>query len=1058
MSNESNSDESVDDLKTKTESSEVVTESTSSGFPLNIDNRFEYIKDLGKGGGGLVCLAYDHKLQRKVALKFLLSSDLIDIKTLFKEARAQAQLKHESICQIYEVLEAENQIYLVMQYIQGDELEHLSDQFTLEQKLLIIKKILRGLHQSHTLGIIHRDIKPSNILVEVSDQGEIKPYLIDFGIAHAHNKLRQDVLVTGIGTPIYMAPEQADHQSIHIDRRADIYSIGATLYHLLCGFPPVKVNETTSTTSRKWTDFLGEPLMSFAENVPEDLQTLIIKCLEIEPKKRYSSAKELADEIEKYLNGEPISAHKGNAYRVKKKIRKNKVLVSITSVFLLALISTGGWFIYENHQQSIREELIQDFTSRVENLEARVRFTYMAPLHDISPAIEKWRLEIKELEKEIENLGEIAYGPGHYAIGRMHYAFQEYDDALEHLNLAWESGFQQSRVAYVLALTNGAIYQRQKNIANNISSEEARKDRLARLDKTYRLPAIKLLEQGMDASPHQSLARATLYFYQEKFDYAMTELKQESEFPVWFYLHHLLAGDILHAQVEKYRTLHKHKEVKIYTQRALKSYSEASKIAPSDYQLQLKPAHVIVTRMSTSLYSGQGDFDNEYEQAKHYMQMIKSNNSNHYQSYYISGKILSLKSEFNNQHSGNAIIPLEKAIKQLVLASELEPKSSDVWMELALAYSYKVLFLQERGSRIENETQEAINAFENIAKSKRDSFFYNSYGNMMKSQALVLARKDFQKSIAYFETAAHSYKKVQLLQPNAIAPLVNLGSVYRLWSELLTNSLAKEKLQQAINEYEKVKILNDSHFVTTYYLGATKRRYAQIENGSFEDSSTSIAEASQYLEKAVELGAGHPFAINEITMLNNDQLLYKWQKGLSYKELMQEALVRIENSIKDNPENHILLSTRATLYLTYNQLNHFSQQLYKRDLETAERVFKKSLKHSNYSQLDYYLLKLLRNEKIELEVINSIKESDDRSLLVIAEWNSQNNFFEKAESLFNQIKQLPPSLILKYRYHHLLRWQNYAEKSEKKLVKQKLNKLGNEILKNYPSLFISKKL
>ena len=1054
MSNESNSDQPVDHLKTKTESSEDNSDTNGSGFPLNIDHRFEYIKDLGKGGGGLVCLAYDHKLQRKVALKFLLSSDLIDIKTLFKEARAQAQLKHESICQIYEVLEAEGQIYLVMQYIQGDELEHLSDQFTLEQKLLIIEKILRGLHQSHTQGIIHRDIKPSNILVEVSDQGEIKPYLIDFGIAHAHNQLRQDVLVTGIGTPIYMAPEQADHESIHIDRRADIYSMGATLYHLLCGFPPVKVNDTTATTSRKWTEFLGEPLMSFAESVPEDLQTLILKCLQIEPNSRYSSAKELADEIEKYLNGDPISAHKGSAYRVKKKIRKNKLLVSITSVFLLALISTGGWFIYESHQQSIREELIQDFTSRVENLEARVRFTYMAPLHDISPAIEKWRLEIKELEKEIESLGEIAYGPGHYAIGRMHYAFQEYDDALEHLNLAWESGFQQPRVAYILALTNGAIYQRQKNIINSIQYSEARKDKLAFIEKKYRKPAIKLLEKGMQASPYRSMARAKLLYYLENYNKALEEISQEKHFPIWFYQHRMLEGDIYLALAEKYSNSRDNDKVFTNIKLASKKYNSAMEVAPSNFQLRLKPLSLSILKIKNLLFGKAGDYKEEFSASNIYFNLANKIIPNNYQTYFLNGQILSLEAEHENQFNGRPIDTQDKAIEQFEAANKIAPDKTLILFSLARAYTEKMALLQTRELSIDDELDKAIIIFNSIEVQNRDYYYYTFYANFLRGQALKLIKSNFKEGEYYFNKAIENYEKALELKPKNIPEISNLASIYRLWSNYLAPNDAENKLKLALELYKSALRINPEHFVSNYYTGVTYRRLAQINDFLFEDTLTNTKLSEDYLNKALVISSDHPFVVNEIALLNRDRAIYSWQSGLHFNHLIATALSKLKISLIKNPNNHILNSTTADILLTKYQLLTLTNSISSTAAKEAEDFIKPLIFNSNYDLTTYNILKLLQNKNLVNSPIDNANDNDERNLFLKALWYSKTKKFETAEKYFLKIKQMHPAILWNYYHEHLLSWENHNEVYEIKIhsVKEKIEQLNNDLSQHYPAL------
>jgi len=342
---------------------------------------------------------------------------------------------------------------------------------------------------------------------------------------------------------------------------------------------------------------------------------MILKCLEVDPGQRYSSAKELADEIRLFLLGEPIKAQTGLSYRIRKKVRKHRIPVMLMSLVLLTLTISSARLIFQNYQQQIREELIQRFTSQVENLEARVRFAYMVPPHDLTAELAGWREEITEIEQEIENLGEIALGPGQYAVGRMHYAFQEYDQALEHLQLAWDSGFEQSRVAYMLALTHGAIYQRQKNIANNLASETARQDRMLELDEKYRQPAIQYLQQGMEASPQQSLARAMLFYYQDEFDQSLNTLEQTTDFPSWFYQDNVLAGDIYLAMSDVAQAIDNVEEVDSYSTMALQSYRQASDIAPSDFHLQLKPVAIYQARLKNFLYGKMGDFDKEYQQA-----------------------------------------------------------------------------------------------------------------------------------------------------------------------------------------------------------------------------------------------------------------------------------------------------------------------------------------------------------------------------------------------------------------------------------------------------------
>ncbi len=1047
----------LDDLKTITKFDSPTAKVKNAGFPVVIDRRFEHIRELGQGGNGKIYLAFDSKLQRKVALKFLLSSEPGHTQILLQEARAQAQLKHENICHIYEVGESQDQIYLVMQYIQGEPLNKIANQLNLEQKLLVIQKILGGLQQAHSQGIIHRDIKPSNILVETSNQGELKPYLIDFGLAHRDHQGEQLSQSAGQGTPSYMAPEQGSLKASEIDRRADLYSVGATLYHLLTGQPPHQSQLTSpdTTSSKNIEEYAPTPLNTFARNIPVDLQSLLLKCLKRDPNKRYSSAKSLADDIELYLNGEPIKAHRGLVYRTYKKVRKHKLLVAFASLFLLTIVTSGSWFVYQSYQQQIREQMIQTFSAKVENMEARVRFTYMAPRHDISAEIENWNKEINEIKQEIIQLGDLAYGPGHYAIGRMHYSLQEYDKALKHLQLAWNSGFQQPRVAYILALTNGEIYQRQKNIINNLPSKSAQKEKLIALDKKYRQPAIQLLEQGMQASPNQALARAKLYFYQEELEKSLNTLQQSTDFPSWFYQHKVLTGDIYQTMAETAGAAHKDKEIKKYTTLALENYQQAITIAPSDFQLQLKPITVYLTRLKNFVYGKTGNFDLEFQKSQKHVRDSKTSQPQNYQSYFYSGKLLFLKSEFENQHSGTPIKTLEQAIVQLIQASEKAPQKSDTWLALALAYTNKSVFLQNRGIDLENTLSSASNAFDKIKKTDRDYFYYNNFGSLLRSQAVNLAKENQQESLSYFERAIKVYNSASQLQPDAIAPLINSGSVLRLWSGYLPSQQAKEKLILAIEKYQRAEKLNLQHFVVNYYLGMSYRRLALIENALFEDNLTHIELSKSYLEKALKLGSQHPFAINEIAMLETDRAVYQWQQGQPYQQLIKQAKDRVGESLKKNPENHILHTAFATTYFAGVSLDYFSSKLSQKNINRTHRVITIAAQYSDTNNTLKELLQLLQRHKVEKDIIDTIQENDDSGLLLKAEWHSQNGHFDLAEFYFSQIKNIYPSWLWLYRYQHLKRWKKITVKTtSQRQITQMLTQQQALIQKHYPIMSI----
>src|SRR6516162_8092309 len=204
-------------------------------------DRYEVLVPLGAGGGGQVYKARDPRLGRLCALKFLRVDDLDLCKRLLREAQAQARVEHEYVCKVYEVGEAKGRPFIAMQFIDGQTLGRAATSMSREERVRLCAQVADAVHAAHRLGLIHRDIKPSNVMVERGVDGGWRPYVMDFGLAR--ETAAPGVTQTGavMGTPQYMAPEQA-RGGKEIDRRADVYGLGATLYEVLGGRPPFDGN------------------------------------------------------------------------------------------------------------------------------------------------------------------------------------------------------------------------------------------------------------------------------------------------------------------------------------------------------------------------------------------------------------------------------------------------------------------------------------------------------------------------------------------------------------------------------------------------------------------------------------------------------------------------------------------------------------------------------------------------------------------------------------------------------------------------------------------------
>ena len=311
--------------------------------------RFRISAFLGEGAMGRVYLAVDRRLGRPVALKFLRSDDPDQVDRFQREARAQGRIEHDHVCRVYDVGEVEGRPYIAMQFIEGRTLEELALRLTLEHKVQVIEQVAKAAQAAHSHGVIHRDLKPGNIMVDVGEDGAVHAYVLDFGIARDAGGPSMTISGTVVGTPAYMAPEQVQGDPGRIDRRTDVYAIGATLYDLVAGRAPFTGSTRMETLIQVVSDD-PVPLRRLDGSVPADLEAIVSRCLEKEPERRYESANALALDLRRFLDGEPVAARTiGPMYRFGKLVRRHRALAGVIGaaaaiVLCLSRLSCGRGF------------------------------------------------------------------------------------------------------------------------------------------------------------------------------------------------------------------------------------------------------------------------------------------------------------------------------------------------------------------------------------------------------------------------------------------------------------------------------------------------------------------------------------------------------------------------------------------------------------------------------------------------------------------------------------------------------------------------------------------
>ena len=469
----------------------------------------------------------------------------------------------------------------------------------------LVGAVCRAVHYAHERGIVHRDLKPSNILVTADGV----PKLLDFGIAQitdatvgaeaaAHTRPGASRL-----TPEYASPEQA--LGVPVTTASDVYVLGLLLYELLTGVRPQKptsyrhedvVRAVTEVTPPRPSDTARRTPLDGAtcearQTTPErlarllsgDLDKIVLKAISKEAEHRYSSASALADDLQRYLDGEPVHARGASVgYILRRRLARHWRMAGAAGVVLVLLgLQAIYWFTSRAEQQAA-VDAAQRFGRQVERVGLDLRIERGLPLHDTRPAKARVRARIAEIGQQIASARPSVKGPGDQAIGLGYLALGENAAARDALTRAWDAGYRPPEVATNLGLALGRLYREALLEISAASNPAQRASRRAAAQTALRDPAVRFLEMGAADPDFGVYAASLMAFFEDNLDEATAKAATARQQIGWMYDTLLLEGDVALARGVAAVTAGQNDAAREAIARAADVYGQASRVAASD--------------------------------------------------------------------------------------------------------------------------------------------------------------------------------------------------------------------------------------------------------------------------------------------------------------------------------------------------------------------------------------------------------------------------------------------------------------------------------------------
>lgn len=864
-------------------------------------DRYTDIQLLGEGGMGRVYRARDPRLNRPVALKFLRGHDPEMVDRFLSEARTQARVEHENVCQIHEVGEVGGRPYIAMQLISGATLGTAARQLGVDEITAAVAKVARAVHAAHRQGLVHRDIKPANVMVEHTPEGELKPYVLDFGLAR--EQAAEGATMTGLilGTPGFMAPEQARGDKRAIDARTDVWAIGATLYDVLTGRPPHQ-GSVLEVLSKLGVEEITSPRRIRSELAP-DLDVVIMKCLETDPGARYQTALDLAEDLERCLAGEPVLAQAPSLTRVmRRRMRRHRAAVAAAAAGLAALALGAvavGTVVWRAQKAAERGHAI---AQEVPRLEERVRLAYSRPLHDVSAELASVRARLDELAQAAESAGGDV-GALRYALARGYLAIDRPEGAYRHVQAAWERGYREPEVAFALGLAHVELYREGLEAAAHLGDPELAASRRAELESAHLQPALDALEHAENAQVEApELVEALVAAARHQWDEALAAAAAAKARIPWLVAADRLAGEV---ELERGRTLYDRGEYEgaaAAFDRSAEAFRRVTASSPSDPRGHLGLCRQAGDRILLAAETG-AELEQPYRAALDTCGNALAADPTSTAARHAVALAHLRWAEHEARRGGDPSEALERAIEASNALLAVDPDDAAALAHLGIATRRSAQLAAARGDDptplLERATGHLARAVELEPGS---SLALNNLGLAWFFWGLIEYDAGRDPRPAATEAIA-AFERLLELAPEQVAPRDNMGVALWLAARhaVLWGDDPTEDLERAVAVLERAVELNANDTVALANLGLVHAELAGFRLRRGEDPADDLDRAERWCLRVREINPLDPYAVANLAQVHRFRAARAAAAGEPPDAHVARAVATAEEASRLNP-------------------------------------------------------------------------------------------------------------------------------------------------------------